>query len=187
MRKTSINILIVYISIFFVTAMFLVSCSRNIRVENMMPSEFNVINQHPYTVSLAVKGQMGLSSPRGRRDDVDHERLNHVIQRSLTESGLFKSLAPEQEADFLLEVIVFSSNVIGPTTATVTTVVPMNWVLMSRDPRKSIYQKRTSHEVSIRARDNLGGANRFSAASEGSIKKSIQEAIFDMSQLDLSR
>ena len=186
MQKTKISVSIVYTAILLIIAMSLMSCSRNIKVVNMMPSEFNVVNRHPYTVSLTVKGQMGLSSPRGRKDDVDHERLNHVIQRSLTESGLFKALASDQDADYILDVIVFSSNVIGPTTATVTTVVPMNWVLMTREPRKSVYQKRTAHQVSVRVRDNLGGANRFSAANEGSIRKSIQEAIFDMSQLDLS-
>jgi hypothetical protein len=164
----------------------LLSCSRNVKVENMMPSELNVVNRHPYTVSLTVKGQMGLSSARGRKDDIDHERLTHVIHKSISESGLFKAIVSEQEADFLLDVIVFRSNVVGTATAKVTTVVPMNWVLMRREPRGSVYEKRTAHQVSVRARDNLGGANRFSTANEGSVQKSIEEAIFNISQLDLS-
>ncbi len=154
-------------------------------MENMMPTEFNVVNRHPYSVSLSVKGQMGLSSARGRKDDVDHEKLTNVIKTSIVQSGLFKKLASEQEADYILEVIVFNSNIVGTTTAKITTVVPMNWVLMKREPRRSVYQKRTAHEVSVRVRDNLGGANRYTHANEGSVKKSIQEAIFGISQLDL--
>lgn len=185
MKKTPIISLttLIVINIVLFTSMF--SCSRNVKVENMTPTEFNVVNRHPYSVSLSVKGQMGLSSARGKKDDIDHEKLTDVIKNSIIQSGLFKALASEQEADYILEVIVFNSNVVGTTTAKITTVVPMNWVLMKRDPRQSVYQKRTSHEVSVRVRDNLGGANRFTYANEGSVKKSIQEAIFGISQLDL--
>lgn len=185
MNKIKTVTLINHIAIYLLLAVSLFSCSRNVKVENMMPSEFNVVNRHPYTVALTVKGQMGLSSARGKKDDVDHEKLTQVIESSIIKSGLFKALASEKEADYILDVIVFNSNVVGTTTAKVTTVVPMNWVLMKRDPRQSVYQKRTAHEVSVRVRENLGGANRFTHANEGSVKKGIQEAIFGISQLEL--
>jgi len=185
MKKNHKLYFIAYLSILVLSVSTLYGCSKAVKVENMMPSEFNVVNRHPYTVSLTIKGQMGLSSARGRKDDIDHEKLTQVIESSIVESGLFKALAPEQDADYILDVIVFRANVVGTTTATITTVVPMNWVLMRREPRGSVYQKRTSHEVSLRVRDNLGGANRYTRANEGSVKKSIQEAVFDISQLDL--
>ena len=185
MKKIHKLAYITHLSIVILLLSTLYGCSKTVKVENMMPAEFNVVNRHPFTVSLTVKGQMGLSSARGKKDDIDHEKLTQVIERSIIESGLFKALLPEREADYIMDVIVFRSNVVGTTTATITTVVPMNWVLMKREPRGSVYQKRTSHEVSLRVRDNLGGANRYSRANEGSVKKSIQEAIFDISQLDL--
>ena len=163
----------------------LYGCSKAVKEENMMPSKFDVVNRHPFTVSLTVKGKMGLSSARGSKDDIDQEKLTRVIQRSLIESGLFEALASEQEADYILKVIVFKANILGTVTATITTAVPMNWVLMQRNPSKSVYQKRTSNQVSVKAKDNFGAASRYSKANEGSVNKNIHEAIFDLSQLDL--
>jgi hypothetical protein len=94
-------------------------------------------------------------------------------------------LASEQEADYILKVIVFKANILGTVTATITTAVPMNRVLMQRNPSKSVYQKRTSNQVSVKAKDNFGAASRYSKANEGSVNKNIHEAIFDLSQLDL--
>ena len=160
-------------------------CSRNVKIENMKPEQFKVSKRHPFSVNVKVTGQMGLSSPRGKKDEVDHEKITLVIKQSIIESGLFAKLAPEQEADYLLEVVVFKSNIVGIPTATITTVVPMNWMLMNRNPRRSVYQVRTENKVSINARDQFGSANRYSSANEISVNKSIQQAIHELSLLEL--
>jgi hypothetical protein len=173
---------VVVVSIFLI---FISACSRTVKVENMTPAELTIVNRHPYSVNVAVKGDMSLSSAKGKKDDIDRERLQQVIESSILKSGLFKSLAAVEQADFLLEVVVFKSNVLGVPTATITTVVPMNWVLMKRATRTSVYQKRTANEVSVKAREELGGANRYSWANEGSVKKSIEEAMLELSKLQL--
>ena len=160
-------------------------CSRTVKVENMTPAELTIVKQHPYSVNVLVKGDMSLSSSKGKKDDIDRERLLQVVEASIQKTALFKSVTSAEEADYLLEVVVFKANVLGMPTATITTVVPMNWVLMKREPRKSVYQKRTANEFSVKAREKLGGANRYSWANEGSIKLSIEEALWDLSKLSL--
>ncbi|WP_455366325.1 hypothetical protein [Kaarinaea lacus] len=160
-------------------------CSRTVKVENMTPGELNIVNKHPYSVYVLVKGDMSLSSAKGKKDEIDRERLQQVIESSIIKSGLFQSLAPREQADYLLEVVVFKSNVIGVPTATITTAVPMNWVLMSREPQKSIYQDRTEHQFTVKLREKLGPANRYSWANEGSVKLSIEQALWDISKLQL--
>lgn len=151
----------------------------------MTPAELTIVNRHPYSVNVVVKGELSLSSSKGKKDDIDRGRLLQVIESSIIKSGLFKSLASMEQADYLLEVVVFKSNVLGTPTATITTVVPMNWILMKRQPLKSVYQKRTAHEVSVKAREELGGANRYTWANEGSVKQSIEEAVLELSKLRL--
>jgi hypothetical protein len=161
------------------------ACSRTVKMENMTPAELTIVNKHPYSVNVQVKGDMSLSSARGKKDEIDRERLQQVIESSILNSGLFQSLAPVEQADYLLEVVVFKSNVLGTATAKITTVVPMSWILMKREPRISVYQDRTAHEFSVKAREKLGGANRYSWANEGSVKKSIEQALWDLSKLEL--
>ena len=174
-----------FLFVVLLLSLIVTGCSRTVKVENMTPAELNIVNKHPYSVNVLVKGDMSLSSAKGKKDDIDRARLQQVIESSITKSGLFQSLASAEQADFLLEVIVFKSNVLGVPTATITTVVPMNWILMMREPNKSVYQKRTANEFSVKAREKLGGANRYSWANEGSVKLSIEEALWDLSKLEL--
>ena len=174
-----------FLSVVLLVSLIVSGCSRTVKVENMTPAELNIVNKHPYSVNVVVKGHMSLSSAKGKKDEIDRGRLKEVVDSSIIKSGLFRSLASKEQADYLLEVVVFKANVVGTPTATITTVVPMNWILMSREPRKSVYQDRTAHEFTVKARDKLGGANRYTWANEGSVKLSIEQALWDISKLEL--
>lgn len=161
-------------------------CSRPVTVENMTPAELNIVNKHPYSVNVTVKGDANLSASRNKRDNtIDREKLQQTLESSIIISGLFQSLAPPEQADYLLEVVVFRADVKGPTTAKITTAVPMSWILSRREPRESVYQDRTAYEVTVSTREKLGGANRYTFANEGSVKLGIEQALSDISKLQL--
>lgn len=161
-------------------------CSAPVTVQNMTPEALNIVNRYPYSVNVLVKGDTNLSASRNKKEDeVDREKVQQVIESSIVTSGLFRSLAPPEEADYLLEVVVFRANIKGPATAKITTVVPLSWILSKREPRESIYQVRTAYEITVKFREKLGGANRYTLANEGSVREGIKRALSEISKLKL--
>lgn len=176
----------VFLLILFSVLLLMGGCSKPVTVQNITPDAINIVNRHPYSVNVTVKGDANLSDSRNKNEnEVDREKVQQAIESSITTSGLFQSLASPEEADYLLEVVVFRANVKGQVTAKITTVVPMSWILSKREPRESVYQDRTAYEFTAKLREKLGGANRYTWANEGSVKMGIEQALSDISKLKL--
>jgi hypothetical protein len=145
----------------------------------MSPSDFSIVNGHPYTVSVASEG--GEITIPFWNPKVSDRQFMRALHESITKSGVFSAIIQGEDADYRLVVEILNLyQAEGITTAIVT-----NWRLTKVSTNDLIFDDViiSSHTTSFW--DGVLYFIRLRRATEGAARENIRRGINRLSKLKL--
>jgi hypothetical protein len=163
-------------------SLFLPGCASPASVRGMQPPSLTLQNQHPYSLSVQVVG--GEATNPLLTSEISNESFAEAIRKGIADSGLFRSVIPAGNGDYLLEVALV--NVAKPSVGFDMTVnLTASWKLIHVPNHKIVYQDVISQSYTATVGDAFAAVKRLRLAQEGAARGNIQTGLTRISRLKL--
>jgi len=166
------------------SAIFIQSgCSTPAKPESMtVASPLGITKQHADPISVHVSG--GKDTNPAWTSQISDADFTTAIESSIRQSGLFSGVVGRDGGTFHLEVmLVRVAQPIAGFSMTVT--VEVNWTLSRSSDKSVVWQKAVISNHTATTGDAFAGVTRLRMATEGAARKNIEQALQQISQLDL--
>ena len=160
-------------------------CAAPAASSKMVPHDCQLTKKHPYTVNVEATGGRG-TNPLWT-SQISSDDFTDAVSSAIAESGLFKEVFYEDQADYLLQVAILdcSQPAIG---LDVTVALETNWKLskiQQADQYQLVWSDTVSTSYTAQVGEALLGVERLKKANEGAARVNIKEAIERLSMVDL--
>lgn len=149
----------------------------------MVPTDFEVVNQHPYTVKV-VESVGGRETNPLWTSQISNSAYTEALTNALSQSGVFRAVIKGEGADYNLDVTIlhYDQPVIG---LDYDIRMKTKWELTDAKSFEMVWSD--TFETTFRAvlTDALLGGERLQKANEGSARVNIKEGIKRLSMLKL--
>jgi hypothetical protein len=165
------------------SAMLFMGCASPVTKDGIMPTSFNIVNRSPKVVVVTARG--GEKTSLEKLSRADDELLQEVIIESIKKSGLFSMAIKSGTADYKLDavmLVVIQPSIIGP--YALKGRVRMLWKLTRVQDGEPVFQDVIDTEHSTTIGEAFNGYTRLRKATEGAIRKNIQQAIERISKTE---
>ena len=176
MRRVSIHLLLA-------TTMICTGCTAVAAKPEAMTVQIRLpIHKSPSTVAVAVMGGRDTSAMwTSQIADVDFAQ---ALLQSVEQSGLFVQAPKDGSAKYLLQAFIVKINqpMIG---LSMTVSMEVDYALARTEPKQVLWQKAVSSTYTAPLSEAFVGVTRLRLANEGAARENIEQAIQEMSQLQL--
>lgn len=138
--------------------------------------------QHPYSVKIVVEG--GSSTDPLGFTPVSNEAFAEAVANSIIGLKLFSEVRNDGGGDYLLSIQIFSIEQ-QPIGFNLTTYVEVGWSLVDVVTGKRVMRKIINSSYTATAGEAFAGVKRIRLATEGAVRKNIEEGIQEIAKLDL--
>ena len=164
-------------------SMSLLSSGCAVSAIRMVPTDFEVVNKHPHTVSVNESIGGRNTNPLWT-SQVSNASFTEALTNAVADSGVFKTVINGGEADYLLDVTIlkYDQPWIG---VDFDVSINTKWELANAKTLVPVWSD--TFETTYRAKlsDALIGAERLQKANEGSVRTNLREGIRRLSLLSL--
>lgn len=153
----------------------------------LAPTELNVIQQHPYSVNVAIKGRAtGVAFVAASNEEqVSRELMAKAIEQTIKAKGIFSAIADKSNADYLLEVTLYHIEHKQIEVFTIVKTFKANWHLKERRSKKTKFQKMIVTKGTATTDDTMSGNRRATIAIERAAQANIKEGLSKLTALKL--
>ncbi len=183
MQKTALSKIRLCIILLAGVGVFLQISGCAANSARMVPTEFEVINKHPYTVKISESVGGRETNPLWT-SQISNSAFTEALGNSLAQSGVFKAVIKGEGADYNLDVTMlhYDQPLIG---IDFDVKIKAKWELTDAKTFKNVWSD--TFETTYRAKlgDALIAAERLQKANEGAVRVHIKEGIKRLSMLIL--
>jgi len=163
--------------------LLITGCASPATPRGMQARSVVIRNKYPFTVS--VQGIGGRETNPALTSEISGDSFAQAVCDSIVESGVFRTVVPSGNGDYLLEVSIM--NVDKPTVGLdMTATMAVNWELTHVATDKVIFQKVINSTYTATVGDALVAIKRLRLAQEGAARENIEEGLKRISQLNLN-
>lgn len=165
------------------TALLLGGCASPAQSGAMVPTSLGPVSKHTQSISLNVTG--GSPTSAAGASQISNEDYTTALTQAIEQSGLFaKVIPPGQAGDYHLEISIvrLQQPMMG---FSMTATIETNWTLTRISDHSVVWQKAITTSHTTKTSEALAGVKRLRLATEGSARDNIQDAIQQMSALNL--
>jgi hypothetical protein len=162
-------------------ASLLTGCATAAKSDAMVAEPVAIAHKSSGDVSIAVSG--GKATTTMGASQVSDDAFAQALRDSITSSGLFKAVAASGGR---YRLTAFIGKVDQPMMGISMTVkMEVSYTLVDTKSGKTVWSKNVASEHTAKMGDAFAGVTRLRLANEGAAKANIQQAITDMSAMDL--
>lgn len=160
--------------------LFFAGCAA--RASRMVPSSYDLMNKHPYTIGVEMVG--GRETHPLWTSQISDSAFTEALSTALVQSGVFTAVVKGEGADYLLDVTIlhYDQPVIGID-------FDINLETKLELSKVGEYKRIWTDTISTTYRAKLGDAlfasERLQKANEGAVRVNIEEAIKRLSRIQL--
>lgn len=175
----------IIISIFTLTilSVYLLTSGCAARVSRMVPLDFEVVNKHPYTVSLGESIGGKETNPLWT-SQISNSAFTEALSNALAQSGVFQAVIKGGDTDYILDVTIldYTQPVLG---LNIDIRMKTKWELADAKTLVPVWSE--TFETTFRAKltDAYFYDERLQKANEGSVRTNIKDGIRRLSILSL--
>ncbi len=157
-------------------------CASGAVSSNMVSSDVQVANKHPYSVSVVVDG--GKDTNPMWASQISNPEFQSAIAETLAKSGVFRTIIKDGNSDYLLEVNItaLQQPVFG---INFTVSMSTNWKLTSVKDKKPVMEQVIESSYTAGMGDSVVGVKRLRIANEGAARENIKEGASKLSAIRL--
>ena len=162
--------------------MFCAGCASAAKPEAMIAQIHLPIHKSPSNVVVAVIG--GRETSAMGASQISDEDFAHALRQSIEQSGLFAQALKDGSSKYLLQAFITQVNqpIIG---LSMTVSMEVDYHLARTELKQVVWQKAVSSTYTAPFSEAFAGVTRLRLANEGAARKNIEQAIQEMSQLQL--
>ena len=165
----------------FVVAFF-GGCASGAVSRNMVPKDFTVANNHPYSVMVKVEG--GRETDAAGASQISSQEFQAAIVESLTTYGVFKTVLTEGNVDYNLEATIL--NLQQPLFGfNMTVTIETAWKLTNLKDDSTVMRENFTNSYTATPGDAFAGVTRLRLANEGAARENIRDALKKISEKKL--
>ncbi len=159
-----------------------VGCSFNPKSKDIVPDNVKIINRHPYTVSMEVRGDEGNALDMGTL--IATNDLETAIKAAIKEHGVFLDVKdPGSDTDYQLTVEIDITD--QPPGFSKTFKAGGIWKLQETSSKRIVMDEFVNVRHTVSFSEAFNGNTRITMAIAGAAKKFIAEGIRLLGNLDL--
>jgi hypothetical protein len=157
-------------------------CATGAKPEAMLARINIPVHQSQSDVNITVIG--GKETSKMWVSQVSDQDFAQALQNSIMQSGLFRKAVTSSSAAYSLEAFIVQMNqpMFG---ASMTVSMEVNYSLARTNPKEMVWQKAVTSTYTAPFGEALVGATRLRKANEGAARKNIEQAIDEISKLQL--
>ena len=157
-------------------------CPASIKSEAMIPLAPISVHKSTAAVAIAVLGATDISAPKPIR--ISDEDFAQSLRESFERSGLFRKSVAGTQAAYQLQAVFVQFDYALPELE-VQASIEVNYTLASTTPKKVLWERGifTTHAVGYG--ESLMPMTRLQLATEGAARRNIEQAISEISKLQL--
>ena len=164
-----------------VAAAFLSGCATASKSNGMVAESVAVTHASSSDVSVSVSG--GKETSKMGASQISDDAFAQALRDSITQSRLFKAVA---DTGGRYELSAFIGKVDQPMMGFSMTVrLEVSYTLVDRKSGKTVWAKNIASEHTAKTSDAFAGVTRLRLANEGAAKDNIQQALTELSTLQL--
>lgn len=162
--------------------MFCAGCASAAKPEAMIAQIHLPVHKSPSNIVVAVIG--GRETQATGASQISDEDFSHALRQSIEQSGLFAQALNEGSSKYLLQAFIVKINqpMIG---LSMTVSMEVDYALARTEPKQVLWQKAVSSTYTAPLSEAFVGVTRLRLANEGAARENIEQAIQEMSQLQL--
>jgi hypothetical protein len=155
----------------------------NAKARNMVPSDFDVVNNHPYTVALYESAE-GAGPGSSITELIWDDDFIGALRISLAESHLFRKVTDSNVADYVLcvTIIKYDQPWLG---ADLNIQLKTKWELKQAKTDQLVWSDMIDSAYKVKFWNMPNAAIRAQLATEGSIRANIREGIRRLSMVKI--
>lgn len=157
-------------------------CASPAKSTGMTVRDVKIQKQHPYSVKIVVEG--GSSTDPLGFTPVSNEAFAEAVANSIIRLKLFSEVRNDGGGDYLLSIQIFSIEQ-QPIGFNMTTYVEVGWNLVDVVTGKRVMRKVINSSYTATVGEAFAGVKRIRLATEGAVRKNIEEGIQEIAKLDL--
>ena len=171
-----------FVHLLLTAIMFCAGCASATRPEAMIPQIHLPVHKSPSNVVVEVLG--GKETSAMWLSQISDEDFAHALRQSIEQSGLFAQALKDGSSKYLLQAFIAQMNqpLFG---GDMTVSMEVNYHLARTELKQVVWRKAVYSTYTASFGDAIGGATRLRLANEGAARKNIEQAIQEMSQLQL--
>jgi hypothetical protein len=165
-----------------VLALGLGGCATPSNPQAMSVQKLDLAKKHASSLSLNVTGGSETSSAGASK--ISNADFTTALKTSISNSELFAKLLDAGSSDYHLEVMIarLDQPMMG---FNMTVTLETNWTLSRKSDGKVVWQKAIPSTFTAKAGEAFAGVTRLRLANEGAARTNIEQAIKEISALDL--
>lgn len=149
-------------------------CATSANRDAMSPDNIASTKRNPQSLSVKVSGGNETSSMGS--SDISSEDLRAAIEKSVTQSGLFKEVVQGKSGDY--ELLVTVTRLTKPTFgASFTVEMEAGWSLVRSSDKAIQMRKSVVSSYTASMSDSLVGVTRLRLAVEGAARKNVKQGL----------
>ena len=163
-------------------AALLAACAGPAQKEAMVAPHLVVAKKQPYSVDVRTSG--GAEADAAGPSGVSNADLKAAIEKSITDSGVFKSIVQGTGGDYDLTVALVNVNrpAFG---ASMTVGLEASWALTKTSDHSIVWRKSIFTTHTTGALEAFAGAERVRMAVEGAARDNIAQGLQAIGELNL--
>ena len=157
-------------------------CPLSIKSEAMIPLVQMPVHKSPSDVLIAVSRATDVSAQKPIH--IMNEDFELALRESFEKSGLFRKAVTDVQATYQLEAVFvqMDEQIFG---LDMTASMEVNYTLARAAPRKVLWEKRIFSTHTAAFGEALISLTRLQLATEGAARRNIEQAIQEISKLQL--
>jgi len=157
-------------------------CASSANREAMAPSSIASSKKLPYSLSVRTGG--GNETSALGSSEISNEDLRAAIEKSVTQTALFKEVVKGKSGDYELSVSVakLTKPMFG---GSFTVEMEAGWSLVKTSDKSVVMRKSVTSSHTATMGDSLVGVTRLRLAVEGAARNNIKQGLEAISALDL--
>lgn len=158
------------------------ACAVSSQPKAMIAAPAGEVHHSKETVSVAVTGGKETSSVGGSQ--ISSKDFAEALRESIEKSGLFSKAIDAEGGTYKLGAYIgeLAQPVLG---FDMTVTLEVSYTLTDTRSQKPVWKKSIRSTYTATTKDSIIGATRLQMANEGAARKNIEEAITEMSKLNL--
>ena len=164
-----------------VAASLLSGCATASKADAMVAKPVAVTHASSADVSVTVAG--GQDTSKMGASQISDDAFAQALRDSITQSGLFKAVAATGGR---YKLSAFIGKVDQPTMGfSMTVKMEVSYTLVDTTSGKAVWSKNVASEHTAKASEAFAGVTRLRLANEGAARDNIEQALAEMSTLQL--
>jgi ATP phosphoribosyltransferase regulatory subunit HisZ len=156
-------------------------CATGAKPEAMVADKVAISHSSSSDVTVVVSG--GKETSKLGASQVSDAAFAQALRDSITKSGLFKSVA---DTGGRYELSAFIGKVDQPMIGfSLTVKMEVSYTLIDTSSGKTVWSKNIASEHTAKTGEAFAAVERLRLANQGAAKANIEQAISEMSQVDL--